>query len=161
MRGHVLLLTHTIIRTNLGSLSTHLVGKIVLPSSILQFWDLGGQRDIRNIWVKYYDSCHAVAYVVDASDLERLAEGWEVFGACHLLSFEPPPVYSILTRNDYTNHRHGPEPPSNRRSSTTSPCEQAGSPRLANSGANSSQLRRMVAASESRACAQIGQAADR
>ena len=57
------------------------VGKIALPSSILQFWDLGGQRDIRNIWVKYYDSCHAVAYVVDASDLERLAEGWEVFGA--------------------------------------------------------------------------------
>ncbi|KAF8322133.1 P-loop containing nucleoside triphosphate hydrolase protein [Clavulina sp. PMI_390] len=55
------------------------IGKITLPSSILQFWDLGGQRDIRNIWVKYYESCHAVAYVVDASDLERLAEGWEVF----------------------------------------------------------------------------------
>ncbi|KAG9002569.1 ADP-ribosylation factor protein 3 [Tulasnella sp. JGI-2019a] len=55
------------------------VGKITLPSTVLQFWDLGGQRDIRTIWSKYYDECHAVAYVVDASDRARLDEGWEVF----------------------------------------------------------------------------------
>ena len=57
------------------------VGKIVLPSTILQFWDLGGQRDIRSIWHRYYDDCQAVIYVVDASDKDRLAEGWTVFGA--------------------------------------------------------------------------------
>lgn len=56
------------------------MGKISLPSSILQFWDLGGQRGIRNIWHRYYDDCHAVAYVIDAEDRERLSEGWEVFG---------------------------------------------------------------------------------
>lgn len=56
------------------------VGKISLPSTILQFWDLGGQRDIRTIWERYYDECHAVAYVVDAADQERLDEGWSVFG---------------------------------------------------------------------------------
>jgi ADP-ribosylation factor family len=56
------------------------VGKISLPSSILQFWDLGGQRGIRSIWHRYYDDCHAVAYVIDADDRERLSEGWEVFG---------------------------------------------------------------------------------
>ncbi|KAJ7773012.1 P-loop containing nucleoside triphosphate hydrolase protein [Mycena metata] len=55
------------------------MGKITLPSTILQFWDLGGQRGIRNIWHKYYDDCHAVAYVIDAEDRERLSEGWEVF----------------------------------------------------------------------------------
>ncbi|KZT52870.1 P-loop containing nucleoside triphosphate hydrolase protein [Calocera cornea HHB12733] len=55
------------------------MGKITLPSTILQFWDLGGQRDIRLIWPRYYDDCHAVAYVVDAADRERLEEGWEVF----------------------------------------------------------------------------------
>ncbi|KAG8936673.1 ADP-ribosylation factor protein 3 [Tulasnella sp. 419] len=55
------------------------IGKITLPSTILQFWDLGGQRDIRSIWEKYYDECHAVVYVVDASDKARLDEGWEVF----------------------------------------------------------------------------------
>lgn len=55
-------------------------GKIILPSTILQFWDLGGQRGIRNIWHRYYDDCHAVVYVIDAEDRERLSEGWEVFG---------------------------------------------------------------------------------
>ncbi|KDQ15330.1 hypothetical protein BOTBODRAFT_54886 [Botryobasidium botryosum FD-172 SS1] len=55
------------------------IGKITLPSTILQFWDLGGQRDIRTIWERYYDECHAVAYVVDADDRERLDEGWSVF----------------------------------------------------------------------------------
>ncbi|EKM80621.1 hypothetical protein AGABI1DRAFT_98766 [Agaricus bisporus var. burnettii JB137-S8] len=54
-------------------------GKITLPSTILQFWDLGGQRGIRNIWHRYFDDCHAVVYVIDAEDRERLGEGWEVF----------------------------------------------------------------------------------
>jgi ADP-ribosylation factor related protein 1 len=57
-----------------------LVGKISLPSTILKFWDLGGQTGIRSIWPRYYDDCHAVAYVIDAEDRDRLSEGWEVFG---------------------------------------------------------------------------------
>ena len=56
------------------------VGKISLPSTTLNFFDLGGQRDIRRIWEKYYDECHAVVFVLDASDQARLSEGWEVFG---------------------------------------------------------------------------------
>lgn len=52
----------------------------MLPSSILNFFDLGGQRGIRSIWHRYYDDCHAVAYVIDAQDRERLSEGLEVFG---------------------------------------------------------------------------------
>ncbi|KAI0786593.1 P-loop containing nucleoside triphosphate hydrolase protein [Abortiporus biennis] len=55
------------------------MGKITLPSTILQFWDLGGQRGIRSIWHRYYDDCHAVVFVIDADDRERLGEGWEVF----------------------------------------------------------------------------------
>ena len=61
-------------------LNTLLVGKITLPSTILKFWDLGGQKGIRSIWPRYYDDCHAVVYVIDAEDRERLVEGWEVFG---------------------------------------------------------------------------------
>lgn len=57
-----------------------IAGKISLPSSILNFFDLGGQRGIRSIWHRYYDNCHAVAYVIDAQDRERLSEGWDVFG---------------------------------------------------------------------------------
>jgi signal recognition particle receptor subunit beta len=56
------------------------VGKISLPSTTLHFFDLGGQRDIRSIWPKYYDECHAVVFVLDACDQARLSEGWEVFG---------------------------------------------------------------------------------
>lgn len=41
---------------------------------------MGGQRGLRNIWHRYYDDCHAVVFVLDAEDHERLAEGWEVFG---------------------------------------------------------------------------------
>lgn len=57
-----------------------IVGKINLPSTTLHFFDLGGQRDIRSIWPKYYDECHAVVFVLDACDQARLSEGWEVFG---------------------------------------------------------------------------------
>ncbi|EMD33681.1 hypothetical protein CERSUDRAFT_159939 [Gelatoporia subvermispora B] len=55
------------------------MGKITLPSTILQFWDLGGQRGIRSIWHRYFGDCHAVVFVIDAEDRERLGEGWEVF----------------------------------------------------------------------------------
>jgi ADP-ribosylation factor family len=66
------------------------VGTITLPSTILQFWDLGGQKGIRSIWPRYYGDCHAVAYVIDADDRERLGEGWEVFGTSWFL-FSPSP----------------------------------------------------------------------
>lgn len=69
------------------------MGKITLPSTILKFWDLGGQKGIRSIWPRYYDDCHAVVYVIDAEDRERLGEGWEVFGTSTL----PDPTLSRLT----------------------------------------------------------------
>ncbi|BEI98994.1 hypothetical protein CcaverHIS631_0400370 [Cutaneotrichosporon cavernicola] len=55
------------------------IGKISLPSTTMHFFDLGGQRDIRSIWPRYYDECHAVVFVLDASDQARLSETWEVF----------------------------------------------------------------------------------
>ena len=70
------------------------MGKISLPSTILQFFDLGGQSGIRSIWHRYYDDCHAVAYLVDAADIERLNEGWEVFGATLVII---PLSFGILT----------------------------------------------------------------
>ncbi|CAE6374875.1 unnamed protein product [Rhizoctonia solani] len=55
------------------------MGQITLPSATMKFFDLGGQRDIRTIWSKYYDDCHAVIYMIDAADRDRLWDGWEVF----------------------------------------------------------------------------------
>jgi hypothetical protein len=63
---------------------------------VLQFWDLGGQRGIRSIWPKYYGDCHAVVYVVDAVDHERLSEGWEVFGTYTHTHIPLPPSVTTL-----------------------------------------------------------------
>ena len=68
---------------------TRAVGKISLPSTTLHFFDLGGQRDIRSIWPKYYDECHAVVFVLDACDQARLSETWEVFGASSSCCLHP------------------------------------------------------------------------
>lgn len=55
------------------------VGKIDLQSCRLKFWDLGGQRDLQSIWTKYYAECHAIIFVIDASDFERLEEMRKTF----------------------------------------------------------------------------------
>lgn len=57
------------------------VGRVVLSSSILQFWDLGGQRDLRTLWSKYYSDCHAVCFVIDSTDKnsERISDCWKNF----------------------------------------------------------------------------------
>ena len=75
--------------SRIDALMSHAVGKITLPSTILKFWDLGGQRGIRSIWHRYYDDCHAVVFVIDAEDRERLSEGWEVFGMSLLFFYTP------------------------------------------------------------------------
>ena len=75
------------------------MGKITLPSTILKFWDLGGQKGIRSIWPRYYDDCHAVVYVIDAEDRERLVEGWEVFGTPIL------PHSALLRLTDRKDHK--------------------------------------------------------
>ncbi|GAM20273.1 hypothetical protein SAMD00019534_034480 [Acytostelium subglobosum LB1] len=50
------------------------IGRIIIDSIKLIFWDLGGQVDLRSIWDKYYTSIHAVIYVVDSADQARLNE---------------------------------------------------------------------------------------
>jgi GTPase SAR1 family protein len=43
--------------------------------SKLRLWDLGGRRDIRQLWAHYYTAAHAVIYVVRVRELkERMAE---------------------------------------------------------------------------------------
>ncbi|KAI9026761.1 ADP-ribosylation factor family-domain-containing protein [Hyaloraphidium curvatum] len=52
------------------------IGKISLADgrSRLNFWDLGGQRDLRSLWEKYYAESHGVVFVIDSGDAERLEE---------------------------------------------------------------------------------------
>ncbi|KAL7004954.1 ADP-ribosylation factor protein 3 [Cystobasidiomycetes sp. EMM_F5] len=55
------------------------IGRITLSSCILQFWDLGGQRELRALWPKYYAECSAVCFVVDSTDTTRMDDTWIVF----------------------------------------------------------------------------------
>ncbi|KAJ3041142.1 hypothetical protein HDV00_009857 [Rhizophlyctis rosea] len=47
--------------------------------SRINFWDLGGQRELHSIWEKYYTECHAIVFVVDSTDRERIEEVKDTF----------------------------------------------------------------------------------
>ncbi|OZJ03876.1 hypothetical protein BZG36_03962, partial [Bifiguratus adelaidae] len=55
------------------------IGKIVINRKRLNFWDLGGQSDLRSIWTKYYAECHGIIFVVDATDRNRIEECKQTF----------------------------------------------------------------------------------
>src|ERR671939_618704 len=65
---------------NINLSFNQLVGKIDVNRARLNFWDLGGQRELHGIWEKYYSECHAIVFVVDSTDKERIEECKEVFG---------------------------------------------------------------------------------
>ncbi|XP_059060699.1 ADP-ribosylation factor-related protein 1 [Achroia grisella] len=55
------------------------IGKIDVDGVLLNFWDLGGQQELQSLWDKYYAECHAVIYIVDSSDRDRVSESKETF----------------------------------------------------------------------------------
>ena len=42
-------------------------------------WDVGGQKDLRNTWKHYFVGTHAIIYVVDSADTEKLTESVNEF----------------------------------------------------------------------------------
>ncbi|MCL4129335.1 UNVERIFIED_CONTAM: hypothetical protein GTU68_010044 [Idotea baltica] len=55
------------------------VGTITYGGIKLNFWDLGGQEELQPLWEKYYAESHAIIYVVDSADRERMSDSKEVF----------------------------------------------------------------------------------
>lgn len=55
------------------------VGKIDTNGVILNFWDLGGQKELQLLWDKYFLEAHAIIWVIDSSDRDRLNESIEAF----------------------------------------------------------------------------------
>ena len=39
----------------------------------------GGQEELQSLWDKYYAECHAIIYVVDSVDVERIDESMAAF----------------------------------------------------------------------------------
>ena len=58
----------------------HIVGRIDIGGARINFQDLGGQTDLQTIWERYYRECHAIVFVVDSSDPERIEECRDALG---------------------------------------------------------------------------------
>lgn len=43
----------------------------------LKFWDLGGQRSLRSMWSRYFQSCHGIIFIIDSTDTERFQECYD------------------------------------------------------------------------------------
>ncbi|SCV03220.1 LAME_0H08680g1_1 [Lachancea meyersii CBS 8951] len=50
------------------------VATIPIESSVLKFWDVGGQESLRALWSEYYRQAHGIIFVIDSADRERLEE---------------------------------------------------------------------------------------
>lgn len=73
---------------NLSKITTTVglnIGQIDVTGIRLSFWDLGGQSELQSLWDKYYQESHAIIYVVDSNDRDRMSESKEVFGMSTLL----------------------------------------------------------------------------
>ena len=49
----------------------------MLISTVLQVWDIGGQKKIRMLWHHYYSGSRALIYVIDSNDRDRIDEARE------------------------------------------------------------------------------------
>ncbi|KAI9241439.1 MAG: P-loop containing nucleoside triphosphate hydrolase protein [Podila humilis] len=59
-------------------------GRIDIGGARINFQDLGGQTDLQSIWERYYRECHAIVFVVDSSDPERIEECRDALGKCQI-----------------------------------------------------------------------------
>ncbi|CAI4222444.1 unnamed protein product [Auanema sp. JU1783] len=55
------------------------IGKVELNNTCLNFWDLGGQEDLRSLWSTYYSEANAVIFVVDATRRDQFETVANVF----------------------------------------------------------------------------------
>ncbi|KAJ3218319.1 hypothetical protein HDU67_006091 [Dinochytrium kinnereticum] len=80
------------------------IGKIELQSVRLNFWDLGGQRDLLRIWSKYYTECHGVIFVIDSTDEGRIQDVKDAFGQYKMVIssdlIEGVPVLMLANKAD-------------------------------------------------------------
>ncbi|CAG8509020.1 4734_t:CDS:2 [Paraglomus occultum] len=80
------------------------IGRIEVNKARLNFWDLGGQRDLHSIWEKYYTECHAIVFVMDATAKDRIEECKEVFEKIITNDgVEGIPVLMLANKQDYPN----------------------------------------------------------
>lgn len=49
------------------SVQTHFpVVKFHVDGFVLHFWDVGGNKDLLDLWDRYIEDCHAIVFVIDS-----------------------------------------------------------------------------------------------
>lgn len=77
------------------------VGKIETNNVILNFWDLGGQRELRSLWDSYFSEAHGIIWVVDSSDRNRMNESVESFKNIIMNRFlDDLPLLLVINKQD-------------------------------------------------------------
>jgi small GTP-binding protein len=67
----------------------------------LTIWDVGGQEKIRPLWRHYYQGTNGLIFVVDSSDVVRMAEvKEELFGIIDSEEFAGVPVVVLANKQD-------------------------------------------------------------
>ncbi|CAG8457050.1 3437_t:CDS:2 [Diversispora eburnea] len=80
------------------------IGKIDIDRARINFWDLGGQRELHGIWEKYYSECHAIVFVVDSTDKDRIEECINIFEKIITNDeVEGVPVLMLANKQDLPN----------------------------------------------------------
>ena len=70
-------------------------------------WDLGGQLKMRSLWEKYYDEAHAIVFLVDATDVQRLEEARLAYEAvCDNDQLSNTPVLLFANKMDSPGALH-------------------------------------------------------
>ncbi|KAJ1900344.1 ADP-ribosylation factor protein 3 [Kickxella alabastrina] len=54
------------------------ISKVTMNRDLIKFMDLGGQADLRGIWEAYFEDCHAILFVIDSANGERIDEAGDV-----------------------------------------------------------------------------------
>lgn len=67
----------------------------------MNLWDLGGQTELRYIWINYLKECHAVIFVVDSADSQRFIEAI----ACLGFNFRIQYIFDNF-RTDFVSRKH-------------------------------------------------------
>ena len=74
---------------------------IPIPQKIhLTFWDLGGQTELQQLWSTYYPDCHAILYLIDSTDHNRLSSNVQILKNVLLHQDADVPMLLLANKQD-------------------------------------------------------------
>merc|ERR1712062_41270 len=73
----------------------------------LQFWDLPGQTNFRKIWTHYFNEVHAIVFMVDSADTNRLNEArYELHKLLNEYDLKYAPILVLANKQDLKEAVH-------------------------------------------------------